>query len=111
MKQLIETLNNSINNDKDSLARYWDDYTCTEDLDVLFEVYKEISPNLPTSYAYLLDDMLLDRERYSVLKGVTYIENMMEEDGAEKPSELHRTLKLKVWQVLKSGFGGFTIDW
>lgn len=110
MKDLITMFNNAINNNRDTLEKYWQEYISTADIDELFNTYKEIHENLPTG-DYVLSDMLVDRERYSTLPGTQYIEDLLDEADVDKVSELPEDYQLKVMTVFRSGYGSFTIDW
>lgn len=77
----------------------------------LVEVYKKIAKNLPRSRYYCTDNMLVDRERYSVLRGPNYIDSILESNGVDSISQLSENAKEEVWEILESSYGSFTIDW
>ena len=49
-----------------------------------FLTYKEIHENLSTG-DYVLSEMLIDRERYSTLQGIQYIEWLIDNDLGNLP--------------------------
>lgn len=108
----MRELSKAIDNNKKTLTECWGEYVKTStDLEVMFEIYNEIAHNLPISDYYLIDDMLDDRDRYSILSGPKYIEGILEDADCDFISELSEAEQARVREVITSGYGGFTIDW
>ena len=113
MNELLVNISNDINNMKDLLALEWEDLIKgnTKDIDELFDILKEIESNLPCKSVYIVDRMLGDRERMTTLMCSTFIEDMLEFDEVEKPSELSADFLADAITVIKSGYGSCKIDW
>ena len=109
---MLEALSNDIDNKKDCLARHWE-FVVNERKDIheLCRVYENIWHNLPESIFYITDDMLTNRERYSIIECPRYIENMLEEFDVETIDQLPETKQKEIWEILKSGYGSCSCDW
>jgi len=113
MKDFLFSVSNDINNMKDLVARNWVELTNkgTNSIDELFDILKGIECNLPCSYYYIVDRMLVDREHNSTLMCSHYIEDLMMFENVDKPSDLPEDFESEVWEILKSGYGSCNIDW
>ena len=107
MNKLLGNISNDINNMKDCLSRHWESLVADEakDIDELYETLKTIEHNLPCKDYYIVGRMWGDRELMSTMMCSTFIEEMLEFDGVEKPSELSKDFLEDAITVIKSGYG------
>ena len=109
---MLEEISNDIDNKKDCLARYWKAIVDErKDIHELCRVYENIWYNLPEAPYYIMEDMLTDRERYSIIKCPNYIVGMLEEFDVETIDQLPEAKQKEIWEILKSGYGSCVCDW
>ena len=82
-----------------------------KDIHELCQVYESIWHNLSEAPYYIMEDMLTDRERYSIIKCPRYIGNILEEFDVETIGQLSEYKQKEIWEILKSGYGSCVCDW